>query len=208
MIILLNKEDLILFCIGYLKDHHKKNRYRKKEIADVLNISITTLNRYLARMRDSKLIMKNKGTEAVCGHSFTDQGMERYEKVSEIGLNLFLTPDQHSVHSMCPLRPLMRYINDPIILIKIIGQTYQGKKFDVRDLFQQENILSPNSRYYASIDEVFSIKDDSSSISPEEMLIALTNLGIKPKEARTRMDDRDRIRSTLAIAEFKRRNET
>jgi tetratricopeptide (TPR) repeat protein len=157
-------------------------------------------------MRDSELIMKKKGTDAVCGHSLTKKGMERYEKVSEIGLNLFLTPDQHSVHSICPLKPLIRFINDPIILIKIIGQTFQGKKFDVRYLFQQENILSPNSRYYAPIDEVFSIKDDSSSISPEEMLIALTNLGKKPKEARTRIDDRDKIRSTLAIAEFKRRN--
>jgi len=203
---LLKKEDLILFCIGYLKAYHSTKNYNKKDIADVLNISKNTLNRYLARMRDSELIMKKKGTDAVCGHSLTKKGMEMYEKVSEIGLNLFLTPDQHSVHSICPLKPLIRFINDPIILIKIIGQTFQGKKFDVRDLFQQENILSPNSRYYASIDEVFSIKDDSSSISPEEMLIALTNLGIKPKEARSRMDDRDRIISTLAIAEFKRRN--
>ncbi|MFO8050468.1 MAG: tetratricopeptide repeat protein [Thermoplasmatota archaeon] len=199
-------KELTLFGIGYVEKNIISNGYGKRDIMDAIGMSPGSFDRYLAQLTDSGYLEKNDGPKVVCGYSLTDIGKERYEKVYDRMLDIFLTPEQHSIHVVCPFKPLLKYLNDPLLILKIVSNTFQGKKMDIREFFQHSNLLRSGSGFNIMIDEILSIREEGMPISVEELLMVLTNMGIKPGETRSRMFDPDRIRSLLATAEFKRRS--
>jgi len=199
-------KELTLFGVGYVGKNIISNGYEKRDIVDAIGISPGSLDRYLAQLTNSGYLEKNEGPKVVCGHSLTGTGKERYEEVHDRMLDIFLTPEQHSVQVVCSFRSLLNYINDPLLILKIVSDTFHGKKMDIREILQHSNLLSPDSGFNTMINEILSIPEEGTSISVEELLRVLTNIGIRSDETRSRMYDPDRIRSLLAIAEFKRRS--
>lgn len=199
------RKESILFGIGSvgLKDN---KIYCKRDMADAIGISITALDRHLVHLRSSGYLKKDNGPGSVCGHSLTEIGKERYETIYDQVQDMILTPEQHSVSVVCHLKSILKYINDPLLTLKIVSNTLRGKKIDVLELLKMYSLQRTGSGYTMMIDEVLSIPEEGQLTSPDDMLLVLTNMGLEPGESISRMQDQDMVRSFMSTAEYKRRN--
>ncbi len=199
-------EDILIFGMGYIEEIKDEKVRTKKDLKDALGISRSTLDRTLLILRESGFIEKSSSKNGIIGHDLKERGRTKYYLMKNEILNFYLTPEKHFALSVTLFPPLVRYISDPMNVLKIVSHTHLEKRLNVLKIFQMETVLREDLRYMSSIDEVLSIEDDGIASNPENLMKDLTNLGLKPGEVSTRINDPNRYKSALATAEFRFRS--
>lgn len=198
-------EDIVLFTIGYLGSHDQQTLVGKENLSKVLALNSEALNRYLRALSRSGRIDRVRIPPDMDGYSLSDKGKDRYEDVSNVIMDGYLTPQQHSVQKVVHIKPFLKYIKNPILSAKLVTHTYIGEQFDVSKLFQEDHVFREGARILSQIDEVLNIKEDGTPLTVEDTILSLTSIGLIPGKNRSQTIECDRIRSTLANIEYLRR---
>ncbi|MEA3559156.1 MAG: hypothetical protein U9R75_07890, partial [Candidatus Thermoplasmatota archaeon] len=199
-------EDILIFTLGYLQENEEQVVRTTDDLADSLEISNSTITRYFKKLIERNLITRKNQTKNLGRFELTEKGKDMYLKLFKETNEIILTPEQHEVGRICSMKPIIQYITDSLIIIKIVYYTIRRKNLNIPQLLERYSFEKKGSRFQSFLDEVLSSEDVDDKSNLEDMMTSVTQLGIKPEHIDIRINDPDRYKAALATAEFNLRS--
>ena len=138
----LRKEELVLYALSQLDKEERPNvRFSKEQVANALDINISTLDLYLSKMRKAGSIKRHKKkyvTDFRQTYDILPPGMERLEKILSSIEAQILTPERHNTPSIVPVSRVLSRIDDTLEKVFFLSLYSKVPRFDL--LFYLETI--------------------------------------------------------------------
>ncbi len=99
----ISREELVLFGLDKLINHRgNRDPYTREDLANSLDISEKTLNEYLTKLSNAKLIERHQRKfikELDVIFKITEEGAQRVKMIEESIYRMVLTPEHHNIPS-------------------------------------------------------------------------------------------------------------
>jgi DNA-binding PadR family transcriptional regulator len=145
----ISKEELVLYSLNrLLESENEKDPFTKENLANTLDISYGTLDIYLGKLKKNGYIVRRKRKfprSLSDSLELTGEGREEVVKIKDRIGNEFLTPENHNIHSMVPLKVVLERIKDPLEEVLFLSLYHSIRSFDLYSYLQMMKDLREDS---------------------------------------------------------------
>jgi len=204
----LTKEELIIYSVHLLNEDSRPDReYDKDHLSNALGISPNTLDLYLTRLKNQKLVERIKKKYVHDLRRTVILTEEGQEVVRQIGRNLeclLLTEQRHNIPSCMELTKVMAQLPDPLEKVFFLSLYNESKYFDL-PMFLNSLRLSKDEM---SLLNVFCELDPNSCGPNKESFVesffnASLYGNIDPTILRSEVWPKENINSLITLAQAK-----